>query len=194
MPDLTLVVVAATDADLAKFQSAETDGIDLRLMVNHYGESLAGIANRELDASRRAVFGLCHADTVFLAGSLAAFTDAAMAGAVCGLVGATLDGSYHCCYAAGVDGPGPVSTLDAMGVFFRRDLGLRFDAETFDGFHCHVEDLCLQAAAVGIPITVPAADAHHRNHNHARAEWQAQYQVYRQRLLAKWEGTEFRTT
>jgi hypothetical protein len=195
--DLTLVVVAATDVDLALFRPVETDGAEMRLIVNDIGESLAGIANRELDASQRAVFGLCHADTVFEAGSLAAFTRTAQAGVVCGLVGADMAGIYHCCYkpnaAWRAGGPGTVSTLDAMGVFFRRDL-LRFDAEIFDGFHCHVEDLCLQAAARGIPVLVPPAAAHHRNHDHTREEWQAQYQVYRQRLIAKWEGTEFRTT
>jgi hypothetical protein len=90
-------------------------------------------------------------------------------------------------------GPGEVSTLDGMAVFFRRDLGLRFDEETFTGYHCHVEDLCLQAHSRGIPVTVPAADAHHRNHIQSQA-FLADYRRYRAKLAAKWAGTEFRTT
>jgi GT2 family glycosyltransferase len=90
-------------------------------------------------------------------------------------------------------GPGEVSTLDGMAVFFRRDLGLRFDEETFTGYHCHVEDLCLQAHSRGIPVTVPAADAHHRNHIQSQA-FLADYRRYRAKLAAKWAGTEVRTT
>ena len=44
-------------------------------------------------------------------------------------------------------------------MFFRRDSGLWFDAVNFDGFHMHVEDLCMQAHAKGIPVLVPPASA-----------------------------------
>src|ERR1035441_6887364 len=163
MLDLTLVVVAKDDADLAAFDARACGEVDLRLVNNQANESLARIANRHLEDCRK-VFGLCHADVAFLDGSLKAFMNEASTGSVCGLVGIDLEGIYHSSYSKftewGIAGPGPVSTLDAMGVFFRWDLGLRFDEKTFDGYHCHVEDLCLQAAARGIPIAVPAAEAH----------------------------------
>jgi hypothetical protein len=45
----------------------------------------------------------------------------------------------------------------------------------------------------GIPVTVPAADAHHRNHTQSPA-FLTDYRRYRAKLAAKWAGTKFRTT
>jgi hypothetical protein len=39
----------------------------------------------------------------------------------------------------------PVQTVDEHCMIIRRDSGLRFDEQTFDGFHCYGPDLCLNA-------------------------------------------------
>jgi hypothetical protein len=203
MADLTLVVVGKDNAAVLAFDQHHWGGAAVRLVPNIDGDPLSEIANWHLELSTRPVFGLCHADAVFGPGALEAFTAEAMRGAVCGIVGVDLAGVYHCSYNSDRDRwwkgdqrigePGQVSTLDCMAVFFRKDLGISFDEEEFDSFHCHVEDLCLQAHARGIPVTVPAADAHHRNHTQA-PEFLADYRKYRARLAEKWKGTEFRTT
>ena len=200
MADLFLVVVGKDTAAVNAFVMPALSSFDTHVYIisNNTGTPLSKISNEclEFDNFRpSAVFGLCHADVVFGPDALEDFTAEAMRGAVCGIVGVDLAGCYRCCYSPETPfcGPGPVSTLDGMAVFFRRDLGLRFDEQTFDGFHCHVEDLCLQAHKRGIPVTVPAADAHHRNHGQSQA-WLVDYRKYRRRLAEKWKGTEFRTT
>ena len=214
MSDLTLVVVGKDMEAIRRFDASHVEGVSLALLANTLGEPLSKIANNWLDNCDTPVFGLCHADVIFGAGALQEFAAAAMLGQLCGIVGRDLKGVYRCSYnraaaekswwCEGVltGGPGIVSTLNGMAVFMRRDLGelhaasglpLRFDEETFDGFHCHVEDLCLQAAALGISVVVPSADAHHRNHKQTGSFLQ-DYRMYRARLEAKWKGTEFATT
>ena len=217
---MTLVVVAKNWTDLANFRLTHVAGecVDFQLVVNYNSWSLASIANHELDASKCAVFGLCHADMDFQAGSLEAFYDCAMQGAVCGACGRTKlyldsdvgpgDSSYvwskdwgcptarqlAAGYPANPSGPCPVSTLDSSCIFFRRDLGLRFDEKTFDGFHCHGEDICLQAQSRGIPVLVPAANAWHACPDVNGPDWGKQRDVYYKRLKQKWAGLEFVTT
>ena len=196
MNDLLLVAVGK-DASVTEWPDGAVR------VINEQKNSLASIGNNFLAESTWPVFGLCHADVVFGSGALGAFTAEALRGAVCGIVGVDLAGVYHCSYNSDRDRwwkgatrtaePGQVSTLDCMAIFFRHDLGLRFDAKTFNGFHCHAEDLCLQAHARGIPVTVPAADAYHRNHAQSQA-FLGEYRVYRARLAEKWKGTEFKTT
>jgi hypothetical protein len=199
--ELTLVVVGKDDAALAEFGAPGR--AFFRMIANDCGESLAAIANRELADTRTAVFGLCHADVVFGYGALDSFVRHVKQGYVCGMVGRDREGAYRCCsrpehYDRGAGalftGPGPVVTLDSMAVFFRADSGLRFDAATFDGLHCHVEDLCLQAAERGIPVLVPPANAYHREHAPPHAKWMEEYFRYRGRLSLKWAGKEFYTT
>ena len=207
MANLTLVYVAKDQAGLDAFDLTHMTGAEVIGWTNDAGLALSRIGNEMLDRCNSPVFGLCHADAVFGPGALDAFVAEAMRGAVCGIVGVDLTGVYRCSFESRRDswwqgegasriltgGPGEVSTLDGMAVFFRRDLGLRFDAEIFDGYHCHVEDLCLQAHSRGIPVTVPAADAQHRNHTQSPA-FLADYRRYRAKLAAKWAGTKFRTT
>ena len=201
MSSLTLVAVGKDLAACSQLQAPE--GSVISFVNNRAGKPLSYIGNMALELCQSQVFGLCHADVAFGSGALEAFTECAMSGHVCGIVGIDKQGIYRCSYNDGRDdwwtgtvttgGPGPVSTLDSMAIFFRRDLGLRFDEATFDGFHCHVEDLCLQAATRGIPVTVPAADARHLDHEQSR-EWLVDYRRYRAKLAEKWSGTEFRTT
>lgn len=152
------------------------------VIVNEDKRSLAAIGNEWLDKTDCEVFGLCHTDVTFGPGALDIFYAYAAAGEVCGIVGVDADRNYRWARA----GTAPVSTLDACAVFFRKDFGLRFDAETFDGFHCHVEDLCLAARDRGIQVVVPAADADHRGASTSSRGWQADCTKYRNLLRAKW--------
>lgn len=196
--NLTLVVVGKDTAAVAEFFEANREflgSVELALIANENIESLAAIGNRFLESAKTPVVGLVHADTFFKAGALDIFTQTAMEGKVCGIVGrpangnASKDHAFHWCFVT----PGPVETLDSCSVFLRKDLGLRFDAEKFNGFHCHVQDLCMQAHARGIEVVVPTADATHRGINWAEPDFRADYAVYQERLNAKW-GREVKVT
>ena len=190
MLPLHLVIVAASEAELAAFRLPDVHIAGLSLLTNPQRTPLAEIGNRFLGRSPGEVLGLCHADTSFGPGALEAFTDAALAGAIAGIVGIDCDRTYRW----SKDNPGPVETLDSCSVFLRRDLGLRFDAQTFGGMHCHVEDLCLQALKAGIQVMVPPALADHVGGRTFLQEWQAEYRVYRDKLSEKWAGVAFQTT
>ena len=201
---LMLVGVAKDGVGALQFQMEARSHIEPHQNVlevpyaNTERKSLAAIGNEAMGMEWRgllgqAVIGLCHADCSFGPGALESFAVCAAAGNVCGIVGIDLDRNYRWSNG-GERGPGPVSTLDSCCVFLRADLGLRFDEVTFDGLHCHVEDLCLQAHARGIPVVVPAASASHVGESTFNPEWQAEYRVYRERLARKWEGTRFETT
>lgn len=185
---------------------------DVWTYLNKNSKSLSNIANSFLFLSKPRpgqVFGLVHCDTLFdsplyrINRPEAAFwkrdleilTECAMSGKVCGIVGADLSAQrYWWGHSLPHGTEHPVSCLDGCSVFFRRDLGLRFDEETFDGFHCHVEDLCLQAHAKGIPVVVPAVKADHVGQSTFDPAWQADYARYKQKLNEKWKGVVFQTT
>lgn len=218
MLDLTLVVIAKNDEDMRRFRQAHWYLLEYEAVVNRRGRSLASIANEHLDASNQSVFGLCHADMVFCPGSLEAFYECAKTGAVCGACGRSFshrdpdvgpgDSSYvwskdwgrptarqlAAGYPLNPKGPAQVSTLDSSCIFFRHDLGLRFDEATFDGFHCHGEDICLQAQSRGIPVLVPAAGAWHACPDVNGPDWGKERDVYYRRLKDKWPQLEFVTT
>lgn len=186
-------------------------------------ESLAEIGNRFLRWCGSRVFGFCHADMEFGRGSLEAFVECSDStfpfGAVCGACGRTKQyrdagpGLQGCSsyvwskdwgeptlrqvlagYPLNPAGPCPVSTLDSSCIFFPTDLGLKFDEKTFDGFHCHGEDICLQAQSRGIPVLVPAANAWHACSDVNGPNWGKERDVYYRRLKAKWPQLEFATT
>lgn len=194
MLDLTLVVVAKDVESMREFGLAHIDAAETILFINAEGKSLSAIGNEYLDKSRRAVFALVHYDVVFNAGSLEIFYCEAMQGKVCGVVGSNPDYSYPDNYIWANKNPGPVSTLDSASCFFRRDLGLRFDEQTFDGLHLQTEDLCLQAGKRGIPVTVPGADAYHNACNRNGVPWHQQYEKYLARFSVKWNGVRFSVT
>lgn len=189
---LTLLAIGKNEASLKSFDQESIGGTELVLLANTKHEPLSTIANRHL-ANSREVFGLCHANTIFGLGSLDIFVKTALEGKICGIVGKDIDGKYRWCSL----NPGKVSTLDGLAVFFPVRYKLQFDDKTFDGFHCHVEDLCLQAQKMGIEIVVPAANASHKDTNRTPSEseaWQRDYWNYRAILGNKWKGTTFHTT
>ena len=202
MSDLTLVVVGADwqslrqqmNSSLTKDRAFGLDTLEdqeLVLLPNQPPVSLASIGNWYLEHARSPVLGLVHPDTVYGRGALREFTQVALGGTVCGIVGISPDGEYVWSYRTNC--LRSVETLDSCSVFFRRDLGLRFDEQTFDGFHGHVQDLCMQAHAREIPVLVPPADASHAGVNYLQPAWRADWERYRVRLCDKW-GRLVRTT
>lgn len=176
MTPLAVIAVGAPGATPA-FSPHSAIGI----VENVDGKSLASIGNEWLDRLDCEVFGICHFDVEFGPGALDIFYHCASAGFVCGIVG--IDNSRN--YRWSRNGAAVVSTLDSCSVFFRKDLGLRFDAEMFDGFYCHVEDVCLAAKARDIPVVVPAASANHLGAPHSD-KWLADFWHDRELLRAKW--------
>jgi hypothetical protein len=184
-------VIAQDQAECDQFDKANVD-CEICLVANTEDRPMAAIANEYLERTSRAVFGLIHPDVSFNPGALWAFYHTAMGGNVCGVVGRNQKKEYVWCY----DKPGPVSTLDDCAIFFRRDLGIRFDAAACDSFYAYVTDLCLQAHQRGIPVVVPLAQANHRGRRYF-TEHDAHYDAwysYILKLRQKWAGVEFETT
>ena len=204
MLDLTLVVVGKDLDALREWKDNNLDGCKVILFANVNRKSMAELGNKFLDECQTCVMGLVHADTSFGSGALASFTRVAMDGKICGIVGRDPGkGNRWSKYLIGYDdhaspvsslGPGKVCTLDCSSMFIRPDLGVRFDQVVFDGMHCYVEDLCLQARIMGIEIVVPSAEASHRGDSTFDRQWQRDYGKYKSRLDWKWAGTEFETT
>ena len=213
--DLTLVVVGYDEQNMRRFDLSHVNASEVVLVINYRQLPLSDIGNwflglRALPATG-GIFGMCHADTTFGPGALDVLADTAGKGAVCGIVGmnpllkegdpgANPGGAANQRWGEvwSNQNPGPVDTLDSASVFFRRDSGLRFDSINFDGMHCHVEDLCLQASQMkGMPILVPPCEASHGgnpNFQDWNDSWHADYRVYAERLRKKWAGVRFGTT
>jgi hypothetical protein len=183
------------------FAQTHINAAETILVINYRNQPLAEIANWHL-ISCREIFGLCHADALFGPGALDVFAQTAGEGAVCGMVGrsgadpATHVWSVHKLHLDQHPNfkEGPISTLDAVSVFFRRDSGLRFDAVNFDGFHMHVEDLCMQAHEKGIPVVVPPAQASTNCSTPFAGKWATDCLMYRDRLRKKWKPAKIATT
>lgn len=194
MTTLTLVVVAKDHAEIEKFPLANVLGVadELVLIANpgaRFG-GLGAIGNQMLDRSRCDVVAIVHADTGFGPGALAALTQEDR---VTGIVGRALDGRYV--WSKDIQEQTPVSTLDSCSVFIPRALGLRFDAERFNSFHCCVEDLCLTAESHGVEVSVPVAVASHIGKSHGDPQWRDAHYRCRAMLAAKWRGLlTFKTT
>lgn len=79
-------------------------------------------------------------------------------------------------------------SLDEHCVIFRKDSGLRFDEETFDGFHFYSIDLCFQAIYEGFKnygITCPLA---HISGSSSMLTGKEVYMKYLKAVREKWEG------
>jgi len=162
MNTLALCVVAKDAAELKHWISQhDLSVVDEIVAVNNQGGRFGGyghVSQRALDGTHSFVFGICHADTLFKDNALAVFRDVAAVGNVTGMVGRMPDGEYRWSKSGMTHSP---SCLDGCAVFFRRDSGLKFDWQRFDGFHCVGEDIALQARVRGIPLVIPHCDAEH---------------------------------
>ena len=188
---LRLIVIGKDPESISTFDSTHMGTCEPIFVANILNQPLSQIANRFLHVTNHdagyPVFGLVHADTYFGPGALATFTRCALDSTICGIVGREPTPEYSNCWCT--TNPGPVMTLDSCSIFFRRDLGLEFDEQTFDGHHCHVEDLCLQACSLNIPVMVPRADATHNGIGHDwSSPWMQDYARYRKLLDYKWRS------
>ena len=102
-----------------------------------------------------------------------------------GIVGRAWEGDYV--WGHEIDAPRAVCTLDSCFLLTRTDLGLSFDADRFDQFHCFVEDYCLQCHAEGRGVWVVPVGAWHASatYNELGARWGG-YDRYRKQLDKKW--------
>ena len=205
-PTVCLVVIATTHNEV-QLTPAVTDVVDeLVVIINpkaRFG-GMGAIANRVLDRTACDVVGLIHADTTWGLGDIDRLAGVVVGGNVAGIVGCALEpqpyttnnnGLHHIVWGHKIpdDREIDVSTLDACTIFLRHDMGVRFDTQTFDMFHCCVEDVCLTAAKNGARILVPNVKADHIGTNRAPV-WGHEYARYRQKLVEKHRGTFFRTT
>lgn len=193
MDTLALIVVAKSNEELRDFSLEHVTNVTDEIILISNPEARFGglgkLGNWALDHCRSDIIGLVHADVRLGQGAITAFKKPA-SDCLTGIVGRSQEGAYvWCC-----DNPGTVSTLDCCSVFIHKKWGLRFDEATFDGFHCCVEDLCLQASAKGIGAVVPSADAIHKGKMTFNPTWQKQYVRYRIKLQQKWPEKDFQTT
>lgn len=201
MTGLSLLVTSKDSRGLREFLAANLCRLEevseLVLLVAD-GKGQAEIGNQFASRAFGDVVGLVHSDTIFAEGDLELLAQAARDGKVVGLVGARL-------LEAGEDWPvkfvwgkeqkeeRPVSTLDGCSVFFRKDIPISFDP-SLQGFHLVVEDFCLSASRLGVPVVVPAVKANHIGQSTTKPEWQREYAMWKEKLTQKWSGTRFETT
>ena len=196
-PSKAVLVLGKSDQELSEFcarnpHAAREARLDLVANPNKARGGYSAVANTFLDAATEDIVGVVHADTTFGAGVLRSMSQEAMCdgGRLTGMVGRSFNG-----FVWGKDGGGEVSTLDSCAVMMPRSLGLRFDSDLFDDFHCCVEDLCLQAQKLGVKTYVPPLYADHIGGFIDRpADWMPNYWRYRTALADKWKGTRFITT
>jgi len=199
-PSIALLVIGKSDEEIQWFKDQsphverEARMVYIANPKMRFG-GMAAIANPFFDAATEDVVGVVHADTIFALGALQIFASTAVDhNCVSGIVGRCAPdpnerfSGYVWCHVGG----GPVSTLDSCSIFFQRSQNLRFDGETFDSFHCVVEDICLQAQLRGISAKVPAAQAGHASAA-SNPQWAAQFWEYRAKLTAKYPGVVFHT-
>jgi len=202
-PTLCLIIIGADTEAFEKcdfLQIAQQEADELVLIKTKDGRfgGQGAIFNRVLDRTTCDVVGMVHADTTFAKGSLEIFARTAFSGKVTGLVGRALDKRYV--WSKEVKVETAVSTLDGCSIFLPRSRLFEngcFDSKTFDSFHCGVEDVCLYAQYVHVPVVVPSAIADHhseKNGTYLQPEWQKAYWSYREKLVKKWAGVDFETT
>ncbi len=196
----TLCVVAKNDQEVDTWKSIDTTYVDnLHIIQNANGPGYGVIGKQYLDTHREkhgenGVFGLVHGDTWFDVGAIERFVRIAEAGNCAGIVGRGFDNAYVWCNRQDLHtskivtvrgGGGEVSCFDGCAIFFPVASGLDLDVITFDGHHCVVEDMCLNARSRGMRLVVPDANADHRA-SAPTADWSGQWKTYTARLRRKY--------
>jgi hypothetical protein len=212
-PTLALCVLGKNSTELRQFMVLSGDVVheecaEVFLIQNEGGrfEGQAKIGNRFRDACQSTVFGLVHADTFFAKNALQTFCGfAATNNIVTGLVGINLNMEQVWSAQKAVERSklcgqparhtGEISTLDGCSIFFAKNSKIRFD-ETFDNFHCVIEDAVLTATHThGMMAAVPEAEADHLSlGNDIHSQWMNNYRKYRYMLAQKWGHVPFHTT
>jgi hypothetical protein len=102
-----------------------------------------------------------------------------------GIVGRSWEGEYV--WGHQLAEPAEVCTVDACCAIIDTRHRISFDDRTFDGFHCHVEDYCMQCHAGGRGVFVIPSQLEHVSATYTveGSRW-GQYPKYRKRLARKW--------
>lgn len=199
-PTVAIMVIGKSEEEIEWFKQNSPRANEEARMVyvanpgRRYGAT-AVIANPFLETATEDVVAVVHADTSFAPGAIGVFAQVAIDNdCLTGIVGRAKahPGAANMGYTWCTSDGGYVSTLDSCSVFFRRNLGLRFDGRTFDDFHCVVEDLCLQARLRGIRSFVPKAEAGHIG-TATEPTWNHNFWRYRKCLLDKYPDEEIHT-
>jgi hypothetical protein len=107
-----------------------------------------------------------------------------------GLVGVDHDRQYYQVSPTRVN---RVETLDCCFIVIRKDLDLRFDADTFDEYHQYVEDYCGQVTrrlgrSIYTILADPATFVHHGATYSQRGSCWGRWSEYHRHLQTKWPG------
>ena len=200
-PTLPLVVLGETKKSLRSAVTGYSVAADELVMVANPAARWGGygtIGNRYLRSMLSDVIGIIHADTALSQETCDNLVAAASGGAVAGVVGCV--DKIGNVWSRDVVAPTRVSTLDSCAVFVSHrtamGFGLRFDVETFDAFHCCVEDFCLQASTQGVPVVVvPGWALHPFPLDTDTQHWPpTEHKLYKDRLMKKWAGVSLGTT
>jgi len=202
MSTVCLVVISRTHDDV-KLTPAVTDVVDELVVIINPKARFGGtgaIANRIIGRTACDVIGIIHADTTWEIRDIARLAGVAAQGNISGIVGCALEPKPYNVESSYIvwgrwvpEGQEvEVSTLDACSIFMRTDSDTVFDEQTFDTFHCCVEDVCISAAKKGVRIIVPDVKANHVGNSNP--SWGEEYAIYRQKLVEKHKDVFFRTT
>lgn len=201
MNGLSLLVTAKDHRGLREFAASNMailcEADELVFMVTG-GRGQANIANQFAARAFYDVVGLVHSDCLFGEKDLVTLSEAARKKKVSGVVGAKLlegneDWPAKFIWGNAISEETKVSTLDGCSVFFRKDIPIHFD-ETFTSFHLVVEDFCISAQRLGIPVVVPVTNAKHVGQSTHKPEWQREYARWKEVLTRKWARVRFETT
>jgi len=151
--------------------------------------NMAALYNRVLLETAARVVIFSHPDVEFPPETCHALADCLQGDvAVAGLVGVVSKPKYEYIFSDKIDKPQDVDSLDSCLLVVNRDLGIRFDASTFDELHLYGEDYCYAARAMGFKcLVLPAARFNHASVTFKQHgdQW-GHYTMYRSRLLQKW--------
>jgi len=150
--------------------------------------SIAEAYNRAVKEARSDIVIFSHPDVEFSQDGLSNVVETIRqhsVGAV-GLVGVT--GPQKQVWSSSMRGTTEVQTLDSCFIAIDRRKPFRFDHDTFDELHLHVEDFCCLVRSAGLRCVVVDS----KKFNHHSETWKVRgcnwgkYPTYREKLRTKW--------
>lgn len=185
---MTTVVSVLVD-DNVLFDKSLPEGTERRYVRGGKSPNIAEIYNREMDKAMSRYIIFCHPDVLFPPETTGIIERSLIEpGGIIGLVG--VDEEKHYFSSNDFDEPKDMATVDSCFMAMDRESGLRFDSQTFNGFHLYIEDVCCQARAKGMRCWIPPLKGfEHKGvtYRERGACW-GNYPEYHGRLTRKWEG------
>lgn len=172
----------------------------LDVIVKRTDVAPATIYNRILDETKERYVCFIHSDCTCMGLERAIeHTIALRPGCLLGAVG--VDANHN--YLWSMEGVAfNLMTADSCCLVVDKEMGLRFDDKTFDGYHLYVEDMCMQAGKVstifinsGDSLYRPIVESgphliHHSYTVRQRGAAWGDYWKYRALLEKKWPGVQ----